>query len=196
MILNLLGIKLINLILETNRGSRQLLSKYSPKTFKLIMPGFSLHAQIDSDGFLINENTHQYSVIINIPLDSATFLINRDKLEVYKKLSFIGDTDFGRELLEIIAKLQINGIYTKTDSLLMMIALNKLTDLTKMITNYLKLVGTNGTTSIKEYLLYETQDLVTVFENNQFCDEVDEIHSRTELLEQQIQQYAKQGHNK
>ena len=188
MLFNPLTIKLINIILKSNTGSCELLSKYSGRTFKLIIPGFSISAACDIDGYLITPNTQNYDVIINIPLDSATFLIDKDKLAVYKKISFDGDNKFGRELLEILSKLHLDGIYTKVNNPIMLMALNKFTDLGKTITNYLKLLADNGANTLKEYLMYETQDIITRFENDQFCNDIDNLRSRSEYLEQQIKQ--------
>jgi|GEM_PF-5351003 len=188
MLLNPIAIKLINLILKENTGSRKLLANHPGKSFKLIFPGFSVSAACDIDGYLITPDLTNYDVIINIPLDSATFLIDRDKLAVYKKMSFNGDAAFGRELLETLSKLHLDGMYTKVNSPLMIIALNKFTDLIKIITDYLKFLASNSSNTLKEYLMYETQDIITRFENDQFCNDVDEIKRRSEHLEQQIKQ--------
>lgn len=189
MLFNPLAIKLLNIILSTNSGSRDLLAKYQGMTFKLMFPGFNISAQCDIDGYFIVYNLANYDVIINIPLDSATFLIDKDKLAVYKKISFNGNTGFGRELLEILSKLHLDGIYTKINSPLILLALNKFTDLIKVINNYLKFFASNGSNTLKEYLMYETEDIITRFENDQFCDNVDELKSKIEHLEQQIKQY-------
>ncbi|HLX53051.1 MAG TPA: hypothetical protein VKR58_03890 [Aquella sp.] len=189
MLFNPLAIKLLNLILKENTGSRKLLAKHPGKSFKLIFPGFSISALCDIDGYLIAHDSTNYDVIISIPLDSATFLIDKDKLAVYKKMSFNGDSAFGRELLEILSKLHLDGIYTRINSPLMLMVLNKFTDLIKIINNYLKFLASNSANTIKEYLTYETQDLITKFENDQFCNDVDEIKCQSEHLEQKIKQY-------
>jgi ubiquinone biosynthesis protein UbiJ len=186
MLFNPVAIKLINLILKDNQGSRTHLAKYSAKSFKLIFPGFSISALCNADGYLVIHNTSDLDVVINIPLDSVTFLIDKDKLAVYKKISFIGDKKFGREVLEILSKLHLDGIYTKVNSPFMLIALNKFTDLIKFITNYIKHLSANSGNTLKEYLMYETQDIITRFDNDHFCHEVDEIKKRSEHLEQQI----------
>ena len=189
MLFNPLAIKLINIILSDNPGSRELLAKQQGKAFKLIFPGFGISAVCDIDGYLITHDVVNYDVIIKIPLDSAAFLIDKDKLAVYKKISFNGDTNFGRGLLEIFSKLHLDGIYTKVNSPLMLMVLNKFTDLVKITTNYLKFLANNSGNTLKEYLRYETQDIVTRLENDQFCNNVDELQSLSEFLEQQIKQY-------
>ncbi|MCE3268040.1 MAG: hypothetical protein K0R49_292, partial [Burkholderiales bacterium] len=107
MLFNKVFIKLINTILESNPGSRKLLANYYGLSFKLIFPGFNISATCDIDGLLIANNGINYDVIINIPPDSAVFLIDKDKLTLYKKISFNGNTSFGRELLEILSKLHL-----------------------------------------------------------------------------------------
>ncbi|MCC2625203.1 MAG: hypothetical protein K0R14_1076 [Burkholderiales bacterium] len=189
MLLNLVAIKLINFILKDNHGSRAHLAKYAGKSFKLILPGFSINALFDIDGYLIINHLTSYEVIINIPLDSVTFLIDKDKLAVYKKISFVGNKKFGHELLENFSKLHVDGIYTKIHSPIMLIALNKFTDLIKFISAYLKRLPADSGNTLKEYLMYETQDIITRYENDSFCNDVDEIKNRYEYLEQQIKQF-------
>jgi ubiquinone biosynthesis protein UbiJ len=190
MIINQSILKLINLILVTNDGSRKLLALKHGRTFKIILPGFSICAACDIDGYLITEHATNYDVVIHIPLDSATFLINRDKLAVYKKITFVGDAEFGRELLEILAKLHINGVYTKIDSPLMLMLVNKLSAFVKSINNYLQSTARNSSNTLKEYLMYETQDIITRLEHDQFCNDVDELKAQSEILEKRIKQLS------
>lgn len=174
------------MVLASNTGARGLLAKHKGRNFKLMLPGFSIAAVCDIDGYLLEHNLNDYDVLIGIPLHSASFLIDQDKLSVYKKLSFSGDTTFAYELLEIFSKLHLDGIYTKLDSPVMLFALHKLTNLSRAITNYLQPLVANTNNTVKEYLLYETQDLVTRFENDQFCSDVDTLRSRSDRLEQQL----------
>lgn len=194
MLLNSFVIRLINLILTSNTGSRKLLAKRHGKTFKLIFPGFSVQSELDIDGYLINSQTANYDIMIKIPLDSAAFLIDQDKLAVYKKITFIGDADFGHELLDIFSRLHLDNIYTKVNSPLLLLALNKFTDLVNILTNNLKQFTSNNSNTIKEYFMYETGDIINHFEMNQFCNDVDELYARYEHLEQQIK--LLQGENK
>lgn len=186
MILNSLVIKVINLILEANTGSRSLLMKHKDVAFKILVPGFSISAQIDIDGYLANTNNLDFNVVINIPLDSATFLIDQDKLSVYKKISFEGDTNLGREILEIFAELHIDNIYNKINNPGMLFILNRLLGVFRDLSQYIRLVGNNTIDTVKEYLTYETEDLITKFEHDKFCNEVDKISQRTSYLEEQI----------
>jgi ubiquinone biosynthesis protein UbiJ len=192
MLLNPLALKLVNLVLISNTGSRELLGTYYGKTFKLIFPGFSLSAKCDLDGYLINNyNEINYDVVINIPIASATFLIDQDKLAVYKKITFTGDANFGHELLEILSKLHLDGIYTQVNSPLKLMLLNKFTGLIKAVGIYIMQLGIGSSNTLKEYLMYETQDIITHFEHEEFCNNVDNIRARSEQLEQQIKELQK-----
>ena len=44
----------------------------------------------------------------------------------------------------------------------------------------------NAVTSIKEYLLYETEDLITHHEMKDFCQAVDELNNRVDILKARI----------
>jgi len=184
--INTIAIKLINKTLETNQGSRKLLTNDSGKSFKINLVGFGVAGKLDIDGFIIAPDDKEFNVIINIPIDASTYLINNDKLAVYKKINFTGDTKFGRKLLEIIANLHLSGIYSKVDSPLALAALNQISNLIKMVRESGKLMLNNATTSIKEYLLYETADLITKHENTKFCDAVDHLRADVDRLEQKI----------
>ena len=184
--INTLTLKLINKILESNQGSRKLLIRDSGKSFKINLAGFCICSKIDIDGYLISPDDEKFTVIINIPLDASTYLVNQDKLAVYKKINFAGDTKFGRKLLEIIANLHLSGIYSTVNSPLALAALNQISNLIKIIQESLGLMLNNATSSIKEYLLYETEDLITQYENTKFCDAVDSLRADVDRLEQKI----------
>lgn len=193
MIFNSLAIRLINTILGSNSGSLRLLTKHSGKTFKVSFPGFPLAAAIDIDGYLMESTQNNYSVEINIPANSAVFLLDKDKLALYKKLKFKGNAEFGREVLEVLSKLHLDNIYTRATSPITMLLLNKLSELIKGVINYIQLMSSNFGTSAKEYLLYESRELVSTFEHDKFCDEVDQLLSSTEQFEQRLQAYIRQN---
>jgi ubiquinone biosynthesis protein UbiJ len=184
--INNLAIKLINKILDSNQGSRKLLIHNSGKSFKINLVGFSVAGKIDIDGYIISPDDKEFTVIINIPLDASTYLVDKDKIAIYKKIGFAGDTKFGRKLLEIIANLHLSGIYSQVNSPLALAALNQINNLIKIIQEFLGLMLNNATSSVKEYLLYETGDLITQHENTQFCDAVDDLRSDVDRLEQKI----------
>jgi len=187
MLINTLSLKLLNKLLESNESGRSLLSKYAHRSFCLIVPGFNIKALIDESGFLSHTiDDSQYDVSIHIPISSATYLVNNDKLELYKKIEFHGDSNLGRELLEIIANLHFSGLYNLSSSPFKLIIVNKLHHIFETIKQQIKLMRTNTSTSVREYLLYESEDLVTHFEHDSFCNEVDSLRERTVKLEHQI----------
>lgn len=190
MLLNGLSIKLFNKLLETNSGSRKRLSKYAEKSFCLMIMGFNLMACIDNNGDLSQLISDNYDVSIQIPLDSATYLVMPDKLDIYKKIKFSGDIAMGRELLEILTNLHFSGLYNVSNSPFMLILINKIHSILDMLKEQVKLMYNNTTLSIKEYLLYESEDLVTQFEHDTFCNNVDDIRERTVHLEHQIARFS------
>ena len=46
----------------------------------------------------------------------------------------------------------------------------------------MQLIVYNTSQSISEYLQYETQDIVSKYEIEQFCNDIDELKEKTELL--------------
>lgn len=188
-----LGIKLFNKVLAINQGSRNLLAKYAGKSFYLNISGIlHLKAIIDNNGFLGPCSTQtDYDSIITVPLDTATYWLDLDKIGLYKKINFSGDSLFGSELLEILANLHFSGLYNVSHSPIILTLANKIEQILKQLTSQVQLMYRNSTQSICEYLLYETEDLITNFEHERFCDNVDDLRDRTVHLEQQIARLSK-----
>jgi ubiquinone biosynthesis protein UbiJ len=152
------------------------------KSFKFITPLGILSGQIDIDGFIINEvDNTAYTVIINIPVAVSSYLINQDQIAAFKQLKFQGDRVFGREFLELLVNLNFSGLYT-SESVAVLFIQQQLQQFFIGLKNTLQLITTNTVNSVTEYLLYESEDLITQYELKQFCDEVDSINERTNLL--------------
>ncbi len=172
---------LLNKALTSNEGSQHLLAQHYNKSFRILFPVFSISAIIEKNGSLSIHEQYEVDSIIKIPLSSLNYLINQDKLAIIKQIEISGDKNFGLFLLELLSKLNWNII--DHDKILgskilvkFFIKLNK----------QLQLVVTNATHSITEYLLYETEDLVTQYEMNDFCKEVDELNNRADILKARI----------
>ncbi len=179
-------LSLLNKILYYNESSLNLLTKHASKSFDLNAIGVSIKALINHNGMFIPlEKMVEPTVRIIIPLSTATYLVDNDKLTAFRKILFDGDITFGRELLEIFSNLHLDGVYAKTSPFNGMI-LSKLEQILIQIKQQLGLMTANSTNSVKEYLLYETEDLVTQHEMKDFCDSIDELSDRTNILQQQI----------
>lgn len=202
--LNALILSALNKILQHNEGSINLLKQYTNHSFKLSIAGLvGFYAAIDIDGLFVDpseqkynkastqnhepyEPYHQkYTVEITIPLACANYVVNQDKLAAFQQINFTGNTQFGRELLEILSKLHFSGVYDTLPPLLQPVMI-KLEQVILVIAKSIILLQHNASHSISEYLLYETQDLVTRFEIEEFCNQIDELNNRVELLRAKI----------
>ncbi len=172
---------LLNKVLTSNASSQHLLAKYYNKSFRIIFPVFSISAVVEKNGSLGLYEQNEVDSTIKIPLSSLNYLINQDKLAIIKQIEINGDKNFGLFLLELLSKLNWNIIdHDKIPG-------------SKILVNFfiklneqLQLVATNAAHSITEYLLYETEDLVTQYEMNDFCREVDELNNRADILKARI----------
>lgn len=180
----------LNKILKHNQGSLTLLKKYQTKSFLLNILGLPVAAKIDTDGFLIETHHTDYDVTITIPSSITTYLADQDKLAAIKKVTFTGDNKLGLELLEILSNLQLSGLYT-SDSPMVNLVLGQIVNLITTIKNYLQLLAKNAATSISEYLVYETGDIVDRYTLEKFYTEVDQLKSRADLLSKRIAQLVK-----
>lgn len=182
---------IFNKLLSINPACQNLLKKNIGKSFTIQLVGIRLNALIDSDGSLINPIHNTYDTIINIPIQSTTYLINQDKLATFKSITIAGNKNFGRALLETFAKLNLNGIYANKSPISGFLII-QLENIFNLIKNQMKLMNNNATHSISEYLLYESQDIATKYEIEKFCDEVDSLRSKTDRLTLQIKRLVKQ----
>ena len=176
---------IFNKVMLLNESSIIKLKMHQGKSFQITLLGISFEALIDVDGSLIKPSSPNHTVKILAPLSLATYLINQDQLNAFSQIKFIGDNSFGRELLEILSNLQLSAIY-KENSLERSLILNKINQIIQFSKNNLHLLHCNISKSISEYLLYETEDLVTHYEIDEFCDEVDHLGNRVDILKARI----------
>lgn len=184
MINNIL-IVILNKILALNPSSVEYLKSYHNKCFYLNIVGLSLKAQINIDGLLINSENETDAIII-IPLEAASYLINNDKLDMLRQIKITGDLDFAVKFLEIISKLNFDGVYAKISPLNGVI-LHQLERVLLMIQEHFKLVSGNMGISISEYMQYETGEIINQHKLDNFCGSVDELKIRTDLLSKKIE---------
>ena len=192
--LNDVLILLFNKILVLNSSSRERLKCCGGKRFVLDVVGLRLKAQINLDGLLIAcNNEDETDATIIIPATIASSLIDKDQIEMFRKIKINGDTNFATQFLEILSKLNFDGIYAKI-SPLQGVALQQIENALRAVTNYFIRINTNTATSISEYLLYETRDIVNKFKVNDFCNMVDDLKTRTDLLDQRIKKIMRACH--
>lgn len=179
-------LSLFNKILEHNEGSVNLLKHYSDKSFKLNLAGMSITALIAQNGLLqTTDESDEFDVDVFIPAATASYLLNQDKLDAFKKISFHGDIEFGRALLEIMANLHLSGLYANASPSAGLM-LSQIGKVINMLKEQMLLVGQNSSNSVTEYLLYESEDIVTRYEIQDFCDNVDDLNNRLNLINQRI----------
>jgi ubiquinone biosynthesis protein UbiJ len=182
MLINNIVLSLLNKILLNNQGSMALLQKFSQQSFSINIVGtFSLNAIIKDDGLLQSIDTEVYTTYINIPLSVSKYLLNNNQLDAIKDINIQGDKQLGMSILNILANLQLTNI-AGYSSLTNSIVYISLTNFINTIKNTLQLIVYNTSQSISEYLQYETQDIVSKYEIEQFCNDIDELKEKTELL--------------
>lgn len=184
--LNQFAVKAINLLLEANPNTKDMLKKYSTKIIQLDLPFLSIAFIISPDGSLSAEESNP-DCIIKIPLASASHLIHHDELKTYKTLEITGDKTLAKDLLSILATIETTKLlYLHENPFLSMFA-NKLEKVINSLVNYAKLVANNTTVSTSQYLQYETSSVANKYEINQFCEDVDKLSSQTELLAKKVE---------
>ncbi|MBY0380278.1 MAG: hypothetical protein K2P99_07765 [Burkholderiales bacterium] len=175
---------LVNRVLEENQGSIVLLKQYKGQSFYIDTAGFiSFGALITDAGFLdkiVDKNT--VAVRVTIYPTIATSLLDNNPTELIKHISFDGDKEFGIKLLEVFSNLQLTDSLFKTQSLSLTIIFDMLRKFITLLSGTLKLITHNASISIAEYLQYETMDVVCRAEVDNFCNSVDILREKTDLL--------------
>lgn len=182
---NTIKIDCFNYILNSNQGTKIELQPYAGRTFNINVMGICLSSKIKSDGsFDYYKESNNHDVEILIPMAATSYLIHKDQLATFKQLTINGDQAFGRKLLEILAKIHLTGFYPKSPVFGVIIL--QIEKIITLIKEQILLTTRNGSQSISEYLLYETNDIVSRYEIETFCHNVDTLQEQTELLEQKI----------
>ena len=176
---------LLNKVLLANESSQKLLTKNQGKSFRLVLPVFSISAIINANGLLDIHTKDEFSSTITIPTSIISPLINQDKLALIKEIDISGDKNFGLFILETLSKLNWN-IIDQDKIPGGRIVIGTLSTFFNNLKSQLQLVAGNAVTSIKEYLLYETEDLITHHEMKDFCQAVDELNNRVDILKARI----------
>ena len=188
-----IGLAALNALLKHNEGSVQLLKQYAGKSFSLNVVGITMLGLIDIDGLLIApEDQNALAVNIIVPAAVLSHVVTQDKLALVREIYFVGDREFGLKLLEIFANLQFSGIYAELPPWSGAVAY-QLEQICAGIKNYLVALFKNAALSMSEYLVYESRDIVSGTQIEQFCDEVDELRNRMNLLECRITKQSKAG---
>ncbi|MDD3266138.1 MAG: hypothetical protein PHC75_03020 [Burkholderiales bacterium] len=184
--INEFAIKAINLLLDANPNTKPMLQKYSTKIVQLDLPFIAIAFIISPDGSLSPEKSTP-DCVIKIPIASASHLIHNDEVKTYKTLEITGDKTLAKDLLSILATIETTKLlYLHQNPFLSMFA-NKLEQIIDNLVSYAKLVANNASLSTSQYIQYETSSIANKHEVNQFCKQVDEVSSQTELLAKKVE---------
>lgn len=176
---------IINRLLKTNVGVADQIAKLKGKTIELTIIGAKFQFEIIGSFVTESKNTKP-DVRINIPLSASTHLINPDQLKTMKQIQIDGELKTGQEFLQLLSQLHPEDLLYQHDNMTLGIITRKLEKLVIMVIDYLKLIINNGLYSSSQYLQYESKDLVGYYEIEDFCNQVDELNSRYELLNKRI----------
>ena len=153
---------------------------------------YSFSAIINNNNQLEEPQHNTYNVEINIPFTIIPHIIDNSKIEILQQMTFIGDKKFAYDLLESLSQINLDNIiynehHNQASSFLFSIIFSFLKKLKTNIT----LILNNLQLSITEYLLFDSNYLVPASELNIFYDDIDQLKSKTAILEQQIKQFSK-----
>ncbi|MFN8770746.1 MAG: hypothetical protein ACK5Z5_05795 [Neisseriaceae bacterium] len=179
---------LINKILANNQGSLKLLQRYSNNSFTISLLGLiNFSATIAENGFLNTlDEIDNITTHIKINPEIARSLVNNNKIEMLKYITISEDKQFGVELLKILSNLQIIEALTYTESLPLSIIIDILRKSLAIIKNNISLITQNIAQSVTEYLQYETTDIVNKYEIEQYCNQVDDLREKADIITKRI----------
>lgn len=176
-------IDLLNFTLKDNLGSVELFKNHANKSLVIKMIGVDFAFLITADGLFSNiiNSQQPFDVEIYIPISIISYAIDHDQIKAFQKIQMVGDNALGRNILEVLSNLHFSGLYKTTNPLAGM-AIRQFISLLNAFKSQILLMGGNFGHSIAEYLQYEKHLIVSNYEIINFCDDVDELKSRTELL--------------
>lgn len=190
--LNNLAIKALNLLLQANPNSQNILKKYATKIVALNLPLLSITLIIAADGSLEAETTEP-DCSITIPLASASHFIHQDEVKTFKNLQIEGNRDLAKNILEAFATIEVSKVlYLQQNPVLSMFAV-RLEQIIQQLVSYAKLVSHNASLSTSQYLQYETEVIADKYEVEEFCNQVDDVRSRYTLLAKRVERITAQS---
>jgi ubiquinone biosynthesis protein UbiJ len=177
-------IRLINRLLINTDNCRRL-AKYSNYTMEINIQNLTKIA------FIINHDgsiTRSYTKTITnqIIIDNLYgVLSNKNYFDKLKFITINGDKKVVLDIMKILNTLDIYALYIP-DNVISQVMLNNTIELLKKLLTVIKNCYDSLTYSMGEYLQYETDIIVTRYEVNQFCDDVDLLYQRYIKLSTQI----------
>lgn len=184
--INEFAIKAINLLLDANPTTKNMLIKYSTKIIQMDLPFLSIAFIISPDGSLAPENTTP-DCTIKIPLASASHLIHNDELKTYKTLEINGNKTLAKDLLSILTTIETTKLLYLHQNPFLSIFAHKLEQIIDNLVSYAKLVANNSSISTSQYLQYEESVIANQYELDKFYKDVDHLSSQTELLAKKVE---------
>ena len=184
---NTFAIKAINLLLKANPQTQTKLKSLATKLVELKLPFMTLNFIIAPDGSLEAEDSAAPDCSIEIPFGSSSHLIHQDQLKTFQSIAIEGDKVLAKELMTILATLDAsNVLYLHESPILGMFAV-KLEKLLQGLVDYAKLVTQNAGLSTSQYVQHEAQIIADKYQIDDFCNQVDELKERTDLLTKRIE---------
>ena len=177
-------IKLINRLLVNSENCKHL-SKYMNQSLIISIKQLVTISLIINEEGLVNkcydDNIRNQLVIENLygVISSSHYL---DKL---KYISINGDKKIVLDILKILSNLDIHDLYIPNNIVSQIAFSNALQLFSKFIT-IIKNSYNSLLYSLSEYLQYEKDIIVTKYEVDRFCDEVDELNFKVTQLSKKI----------
>ena len=179
-------INTINKVLKTNTSALNRLQPYASCTWSLKTNFMTIRGLICANGELAPSNNTTTDCTMQIPFSIIPTLMSQDKILIFKQITIIGNTKLAKIILETLSELHFDGIMYQPQNQITSVISYKLNLIITQIRKYLRLITTNASTSISDYLIYENQTLISTFETENFCQDVYKLTNDVERLMQKI----------
>ncbi len=185
--LSSLVIKAFNLILNANPQTQTKLKKLATKLIELKLPLFTINVIIAPDGTFESEDCVPADCSITIPISSSSYFLHHNQVQAFQNLLIQGDKNLAQDFIMILATLDISNILYQHNSPTLGILSIKIEKTLKQIINYAQLINKNASLSTSQYIQYEAQVIVDKYQIDNFCNQVDELKEKTDLLALRIE---------
>lgn len=180
---------LLNLFITTNSGVQLKLKNLANKVIGLHFGNIKFELLITDNGDVKTTNL-AHDCTIYFPLAIISHLIHKDAIRTLRTIKITGNNKLAIEFLDIITKLNpTNFLYTNNSQLLNLGGFYT-EKLVKSFVDYANLVVNNFTTSGSRYIQYEKNFITDKYQITEFCNQVDEIKDRYQLLLKRVQKLA------
>lgn len=185
--LSSLVIKALNLMLRANPQTQNKFKKLATKLIELKLPLLRLNFIIAPDGSFEPENSVAADCEITIPISSSSYFLHHNQLQAFQNLQISGDKNLAKVFLETLATIDISNILYQHNSPALGILSVKIEKIMRQIIDYAQLINQNASLSTSQYIQYDAQIIVDKYQIDNFCNQVDELKERTDLLALRIE---------